>query len=214
MTATETTKQTTVLPLESGDRLTRAEFERRYRCRPDIKKAELIEGVVYVASPVRFLEHGEPHVFMLHWLSQYRLSRPGTRVGDNTTVRMDLDNEPQPDIVVFRDGGSTSIDDDGYLKGAPELVIEIAASSASYDLHDKMHVYRRNGVREYVVWQVLEGRIDWFRLRDGEYVPVSADARGVIQSEVFPGLRLAVKAMLAGDMVTVLKELSSSSASN
>lgn len=213
MTATESTSQTTALPLESGDRLTRAEFERRYRCRPDIKKAELIEGVVYVASPVRFLEHGEPHVFVSHWLSQYRLSHPGTRVGDNATIRMDLDNEPQPDIVMFRDGGKASIGDDGFLQGAPELVVEIAASSASYDMHDKMHVYRRNGVQEYVVWQVLEERIDWFRLRDGTYEPLAPDARGVVHSEVFPGLRLAVKAMLAGDMERVLKELSSSSAS-
>ena len=45
---------TATLPLENGDRLTRAEFERRYAAMPRLKKAELIEGIVYVPSPVRY----------------------------------------------------------------------------------------------------------------------------------------------------------------
>lgn len=54
-------------PLESGDRLTRAEFERRYEAAPEHFKAELIEGVVYVASPVRIF-HGNPQFnLILGW---------------------------------------------------------------------------------------------------------------------------------------------------
>ncbi len=80
-------------------------------------------------------------------------------------------------------------------------------SSASYDLHDKMEAYRRAGVEEYIVWQVLEERIDWFRLRAGRYERLSHDAHGIIASEVFPGLRLDIRAMLAGVRAAVLAAL-------
>ena len=198
------------LSLENGDRLTRREFERRYATRPDIKKAELIEGVVYLSAAVRLTSHGEPHAAMTAWLSNYVASTPGVRAADNTTVRLDLDNEPQPDILLRIEpkvGGQSRVSDDDYLEGAPELVVEIAASSVSYDLHDKLHVYRRNGVREYVVWRVHDRQIDWFLLADDEYRRLEPDADGILHSTVFPGLRLVVEALLAGDVATVLAEL-------
>lgn len=189
------------LPLESGDRLTRDEFERRYETRPDIKKAELVEGVVYVASPVRLPQHAEPHGDMVFWLKAYQLLHRDCRAADNGTVRLDERNEPQPDVMLYR-SGPDRLDEDDYLAGAPELAVEVSASSASYDLGPKMEAYRRNGVREYVVWQILEERIDWFRLTDGKYEPV-APTGGVIESVEFPGLRLDVGAMLAGDLAAV-----------
>jgi Uma2 family endonuclease len=146
-------------PLESGDHLTRCEFERRYHAMPQLKKAELIEGVVYVPSPLRFTPHAEPHGNLMTWLGVYQASTPGTRMGDNPTVRLDLDNEPQPDAVLLIDetaGGQSRLSEDEYIEGAPELVAEVAASSAAYDLYEKKTVYRRNGVREYLVWQVLD----------------------------------------------------------
>lgn len=196
----------TCLPLESGDRLTRDEFERRYETRPDVKKAELVEGVVYVASPVRIPQHAEPHGDMVFWLKAYQALHPGCRVADNGTVRLDEQNEPQPDVMMFRNEPGR-LDAEDYLAGAPELAVEVSASSASYDLGPKMEAYRRNGVREYVVWQILEERIDWFRLTDGQYVPV-APTGGVIESVEFPGLRLDVGAMLAGDLAAVQAALS------
>lgn len=194
-------RTTTCLPLESGDRLTRDEFERRYETRPDIKKAELVEGVVYVASPVRIPQHAEPHGDMVFWLKAYQALYPECRVADNGTVRLDEENEPQPDVMMFRNRPGR-IDDDDYLAGAPELVVEVSASSASYDLGPKMEAYRRNGVREYVVWQILEERIDWFRLTGGGYETV-APKDGVLESAEFPGLRLNVVAMMAGDLAGV-----------
>lgn len=197
----------TVLPLESGDRLTRAEFERRYACHPEIKKAELVEGVVYVASPVKIEDHAKPHGAVMAWLVTYASRNRGVSWGDNGTVRLDAENEFQPDAFLIWEashGGQARIDEDGYLVGAPDLVAEVSASSAAYDLHDKMHAYRRNGVKEYVVWQVLEERIDWFRLDEGEYIPVQPDDSGIIESACFPGLRLPVAAMLKGDMHRVL----------
>src|ERR687886_253158 len=92
-----------VPPLENGDRLTRDEFERRYEAMPHLKKAELIEGVVYVPSPVRHRHHGAPHALMIGWLVQYAAGTPGVEEGDNSTVRLDLDNEPQPDALLFID---------------------------------------------------------------------------------------------------------------
>jgi Uma2 family endonuclease len=197
-------------PLENGDRLTRAEFERRYGAMPHVKKAELIEGVVYVPSPVHFESHSEPHAFVVGWLVSYCTTTPRVRSGDNATVRLDLDNEVQPDALLRLDealGGASRISDDDYVEGSPELIVEIAATSASYDLHDKLNVYRRNGVPEYIVWQVLDQRLSWFVLDEGEYVLLSSDADGIICSRIFPGLRLAVTALLAGDLATVLAEL-------
>ena len=189
-------------PLEPGDRLSRAEFERRYDAMPNLKKAELIEGVVYMPSPVRLRRHGRPHFDLITWLGNYKMATPGVIGADNASVRLDLDNEPQPDVVLFIDpasGGQARISSDDYLEEAPELVAEIAASSASYDLNTKLNVYRRNGVREYIVWRVLDRQIDWFVLREGEFVRLPLDDDGLYRSEVFPGLWLDPAALVRGD---------------
>lgn len=203
---------TTIPPLENGDMLSRGEFERRYTAMPHLKKAELIEGIVYMASPLRFEPHAEPHANLIIWLGTYKIATPGVRLGDNPTVRLDLDNEPQPDAVLFIDaeyGGQTHLSDDGYIEGAPELVVEIAASTASIDLRDKKRVYRRNGVKEYLVWQTLDRHLDWFFWQDGEYVSLTPDRDGIICSRIFPGLWLSVPAMLNQDMHQVLTALQS-----
>lgn len=86
------------------------------------------------------------------------------------------------------------ISEDDYIEGAPELIAEVAASRASYDLGDKKKAYRRNGVKEYIVWQMFENKLDWFVLQDDEYVLLTPDADGVIRSRAFPGLWLSVDA--------------------
>ena len=192
--------------LENGDRLNRIEFERRYAA-SNIKKAELIEGLVHVASPLRFTPHAEPHARILTWLGTYQSMVAKLAVGIEPTVRLDEDNEPQPDAVLFRLGGNAQIDDDGYIMGAPELVVEIAASTVSYDLHAKKRVYERNGVKEYIVWRTLDQEIDWFILENGKYVRLTPDDAGVMHSREFEGLRLNVKAILNGDMAGVLGSL-------
>jgi Uma2 family endonuclease len=196
-------------PLENGDRLTRHEFHRRYMAMPEVKKAELIEGRVYMPSPVR-PEHASPHADIVTWLGVYRASTPGVQLADNATVRLDLDNEPQPDALLRLDlaqGGKSRISSDGYIEGAPELIVEVAASSAAYDLHEKRTTYRRNGVQEYLVWQVYDRRIDWWELREGAYEPLPVDQNSVICSRVFPGLYLDTSAMLSGNLAQVLATL-------
>jgi Uma2 family endonuclease len=194
-----------MLPLENGDRLSQPEFHDRYLAMPHVKKAQLIEGIVYMPSPVRHRSHGKPHAAIIAWLSDYWLATPGVDLGIETTVFLDGDNEPQPDALLrIENGGNSRITDDDYVQGAPELIVEIAASTASYDLHDKKKAYRRNRVQEYIVWQINKKRLHWFRLEKGKYVSIQPDENGVVNSVVFPGLRLAVAALLSGDLAQVM----------
>lgn len=197
----------TIPPLENGDLLNRYEFERRYNSRPNHKKAELIEGIVYMAAALRFKSHGQPHGWIIGCLVAYEAMTPGVAVGIEPTVRLDVDNEPQPDAVLLimpEAGGQAQLSEDDYIEGAPELVVEIAASSVAIDLHAKKQAYRRNGVKEYIVWQVLDQKISWFYLEKGEYLDLIADSDGILHSRVFPGLWLAVTELLAGNMQRVL----------
>ena len=199
-----------ILPLVAGDRLTRKEFERRYEAMPHVKKAELIERIVYMSSPVRSKQHGKPHFKIISWLGAYTAATPGVEGDDNSSLRLDMDNEPQPDAALTiapEHGGQAQVDEDGYLTGAPELIAEVAASSASYDLHDKLNAYRRNGVKEYLVWRVLEDKVDWFVLRDGNYARLEPDSSGLIKSEVFPGLWLDASALIEGDTAQLAQKL-------
>jgi Uma2 family endonuclease len=143
-----------IYPLENGDRLSRDEFERRYNAMPGLHKAELIEGIVYLPAALRFKSHGEPHSWLVAWLVTYAAMHPNVSCGDAPTVRLDAHNEVQPDAILrlaAAAGGQSAISEDDYIEGAPELVVEIAASSAAIDLHSKKEVYRRNGVPEYIV---------------------------------------------------------------
>ncbi len=200
----------TFRPLEAGDQLTRSEFERRFETMPGLKKAELIEGEVYMPSPVRWNQHAGPHADFIGWLVHYRAHTPGIRVGDNGSIRLDMENEPQPDAAMIIEpafGGQVTLDAADYVVGGPELTGEIAASSVSIDLHKKFRVYRRNQVKEYVVWRVLDRAIDWFVQRDGEFERLPLSAAGHYQSETFPGLWLDPSAMAHGDLAKVLQVL-------
>jgi Uma2 family endonuclease len=197
-------------PLEQGDRLSREEFERRYEAMPQLKKAELIEGVVHMPSPVRLRQHGLPHFQLIGWLAAYTAATPGVLGADNSTARLDLKNEPQPDALLLIEparGGQARISADDYVESGPELVAEIAASSASYDLHSKLAAYQRNGVKEYLVWRVLDKDFDWFVLRGGQYEKLPADSDGLLKSTVFAGLWLDAAALLRGDLAHALTVL-------
>jgi Uma2 family endonuclease len=197
-------------PFHAGDRLSRTEFERRYQAHPEIKKAELVEGVVYMPSPIRHRQHGQPHYRIITWLGVYVAATPGTDASDNVTVRLDLENEVQPDALLRLEeavGGQSKVTIDDYLEGPPELIVEIAASSASYDLHDKRRVYARNGVQEYLVVQMYEQRVDWLTLREGVYQALQPNEKGILRSEVFPGLWLQPAALWSGNLAAMLAVL-------
>ncbi len=198
-------------PLENGARLSRDEFERRWETMPQVTRAELIEGVVYMpAAAVTHEFHGGPHLRLAGVLFNYMAATPGLTAGDNGSLRLDLPNMPQPDLYLMKlpeHGGQARVGGDDYVVGGPELIAEVSASTASYDLHDKMEVYRRNHVREYVVWRTYDFDLDYFALRDGRYEPLPPDEQGVYRSRIFPGLWLDARALLAGDLAGVLRTL-------
>ena len=192
-----------VPPLEAGDRLDQAEFHRRYLASPQIKKAELVEGVVYVASPVKN-GHSEQHGHIMTVLGLYAAATPGARIADNGTVILGGDSEVQPDALLRREHGTCVETPDGYLKGPPELVFEVASSSTAYDLNQKRTVYRVAGVREYAVLVVRERRVRWFDLVDGDHIERDPPEDGVFRSVVFPGFWLDSNALLRGDLAALI----------
>jgi len=199
-----------VPPLANGDNLTVDEFERRYHAMRDVKKAELIKGVVYMPSPVS-RNHAGPHAEQMTWLGVYKAMTVGIEVGDNGTLKLPLGvNQPQPDgylRILPAYGGQSHDTFDGYVGGSPEFIAETALTSASFDLHDKLDTYQQNGVREYVVWRVWDSAIDWFVLRGALFDPLPMDQHGIYRSEIFPGLWLDAAAMIRRDLAQVLQVL-------
>lgn len=194
-------------PLSSGDRLVRAEFERRYAAQPEIVKAELVEGVVYVASPTHAQAHSIPHFHLIGWLATYLAATPGVRGADNVMLRLDDDNVVQPDICAWIEHIAQPrawVGQDDFLNGAPDLIIEIAATSATYDLHDKLQAYRRNRVREYLVVATYDRVARWHRWVDGRYIVVAPEDDGIYRSAALPGLWLAIDRFWAGDLPGLL----------
>jgi Uma2 family endonuclease len=196
-----------VPPLCPGDKLTRAEFLRRWEAHPEIKKAELIGGIVFMPSPVS-REHGVTDSDVGGWLFAYRIATPGTESGHNTTSFI-LEETPQPDnfLRILPEYGGSSREEGKYLGGRPELLAEISASSASYDLHEKLDLYQAARISEYLAVLLYEKEVRWHVLVGRRYRLLSPDPDGVFRSRVFQGLWLDSKGLLAGNMQQVLARL-------
>jgi Uma2 family endonuclease len=196
--------------LENGAHLSASEFLRRYEAMPEVKKAELVNGIVYMGSPVRYDRHGKPDSLIQGWLCNYAVATPGVESSTNTTTRLGMDDVPQPDgllRITAERLAQTRVDKKGYVQGGPELVVEVAASSVSLDANEKLVSYRRAGVREYVLWRTVDEAVDWFVLEEDEYHPLSPGADGILRSRVFPGLWLDTAALLAEDGAKVMAKL-------
>ena len=187
-----------VPPLETGDKLTRAEFLRRWEAHPEINKAELIGGIVFMPSPLS-REHGVMDADVGTWLGVYRAATPGTESGHNTTSFI-LEDTPQPDnfLRILPEYGGTSREEDKYLGGRPELLAEICASSASYHLHAKLELYEAARIPEYLAVLLYEKAVRWHVLVGRRYRLLSPDREGLLRSRVFPGLWLDSKASWQG----------------
>ena len=201
MSATLGSTHTVNLPaLVNGQRLSQIQFHERYEAMPPGTRAELINGVVAMPSPVG-PEHGRAHVPALVWLSYYQEHTPGIDVLDNTSTVMGTKSEPQPDAllrILPEYGGRTQVDR-RFVLGTPELVIEVAHSSRYTDLGPKLEDYERAGVFEYVVRALEPDEVQWFVLRKGRFVELPIGDDGIYRSEVFPGLWLDTDALIAGD---------------
>jgi Uma2 family endonuclease len=192
------------LPFDNGDVMTREEFHRLYSKCEDLERVELIEGVVYLPSPIRLQGHAAEQGLISEWLVAYAARHAGVRWLPSTTLKLDDRNEVEPDAMLVR--GEPPVDEEGYLAKAPELVVEIAGSSHARDLHQKRDAYERNGVGEYIVWDTKNGTIYWFELRDGIYRQAEP-MDGLLESGQFPGLVMDVGALLAGDKARLLAAL-------
>ncbi len=199
------------LKLENGDVLKKDEFLRRWEETPEVRHAELLEGVVYVNSAAISMRHGEPQGIILRWLYEYESHTPQVSVLPPVTSVLSEDDVPEPDAVMLIDHpkfGSCQTGENDFLEGSPELVVEIAASSASKDLHVKKRVYQKAGVKEYIVWRTIRTGFDWFVLKDGEYVSMEPDPEdGFLKSQVFPGLWLDLEPLLAMDKRKMIERM-------
>lgn len=201
------TQDARVPALENADVLSREEFRRRRNNMPCLKRAERFGGSVFMQAAVRFREHGQPHQDLQGWLAYYKAFTPGIEGADNPTVEVASD-DAQPDgclLISPEFGGRCRVDEQGYLVGSPELMAEVAASSASFDLHEKRESYLRSEVQEYLVWKVLERCVVWWALEQEEYIELSPDEDGIYRSRVFPGLWLDAPALVAGDLRRVIE---------
>jgi Uma2 family endonuclease len=197
--------------LESGQQLSATEFMRRYEATPDLENVELIEGVVHVASPVSAKFHGKPHSTLVAWIVCYvARTPPGTGRADNSTAILEVENVPQPDCMLYllpRQGGRSHINEGGYVVGAPELVVEVSASTVAIDRNNKLPAYERNGIREYIIYRVLDSLVDWYVLRNGSYEKLTPSADGTLRSPTFPGLWLDPDALFRDDLASLFKTL-------
>lgn len=175
------------LLFEPGDRLSREEFLARWECMPELKKAELIDGVVYMPSPVS-LVHSLFDTIVHMVLGVYAARTPNCEPLSNATWLM-LESAPQPDACLCWRPASGEIKTTKDLAtGRPDLVVEVAKSSRSYDLGPKLALYQRAEVQEYVTAPVEEERMEWRVLERGSYRLMPPDADGIFRSKVFPGL--------------------------
>ena len=192
---------------ENGDRMTRADFHFIYDKMPDDFRAELVGGVVYVASPLK-RRHGTSHVHLGGVLAMYVAHTLGTEAADNATILLGDEGEPQPDLFVRilpEFGGQSQTTDDDYVAGAPEFVLEIAVSSRAIDLHAKHDDYRRYGVREYLVVCVQDRQFRWFDLNADCELNIDADK--VLRARTFPGLWIDSDALWTDDHSRLLTTL-------
>src|SRR5262245_61895258 len=188
--------------LIAGQRLEQPTFHERYAAMPPETRAELVGGVVYMPSPLRY-DYGVNDINVSYWLGHYKRFTRELRSANNATVKLDKSGEAQPDSMMWIPtelGGHVTIDEGGYIKGAPELIVEIARSSRAFDMGAKKADYERAGVLEYLVVALGPDQIHWFIRRDDRFESLDPGPDGVYRSEVFPGLWLDPQALYAENL--------------
>jgi Uma2 family endonuclease len=217
------TKPPAVPLLSDGDRLTSEEFLRRYEADPYVVRAELLKGVVHINArrvtvngketivpPISGGGHSGPQAKVMTLLGLYSAQTPGLELNGPTTVHVSTLNNPEPDAllrILPEYGGASSLGEDDYIDGPPELLVEISNTTGARDMGTRLEAYRDEGVKEYLVWRTNKGEMNWFVLRRKKYVALVPDTNGVLKSETFPGLWLDVPQLLANDMAAALATL-------
>jgi hypothetical protein len=188
-------------------RLTQAEFHRRYEQYPDKVKAELIGGIVYMASPLG-RRHGTHHPELSTVFVLYKASTPGVEMLDNATAILGETSEPQPDLtlrILPEWGGRSQTTSDDYVQGGPEMLAEVSHHTRRLDLDFKRLDYEQAGVLEYLVWCLEPAELHWFDLTSGQLL--KPDRQGIYRSRVFPGLWIDRQALLDCDTLRLIEVL-------
>ena len=182
--------------LREGERLTRDEFMRRWEAMPDLKFAELIDGIVHMPSPLSNV-HGDFHARVCVWLGNYVMVTPGCLLVTSVTWLMTDTSVPQPDLAlkILAEYGGKSWMEGEYPGGAPELIVEISHTTGSRDSGVKQRLYERSGVREYLIVKTKKRQISWNELVEGKYREIQPGEDGLLRSRVFPGLWLNTTAL-------------------
>lgn len=191
--------------LANGDRMKQPEFHRRYLAYPDDVKFELIGGIVYMASPLRY-PHGAYSQLLSGVFCLYAAATPGVEGADNVTTILGEESEPQPDLalrLLAEYGGQSHVGEDEYLRGAPELLAEVAYSSRAIDLNQKREDYEQAGVKEYLVLSLEERQLHWFDFAENRLI--RPNRQGVSRSVVLPGLWIDNEALVARDRPRVIE---------
>jgi len=184
--------------LNPGDRLSQPEFHRRYETYPDDTRFELIGGIVYMMAPAGF-EHGRSGYDLTGILWAYERATPGVVGATGPTVILGESSEPEPDLVLMiapDHGGRTrlkQINHKHYIEGPPELIVEVAHSTITFDLNAKRKDYQRGGVHEYIVLCLPQPSVKWFDLQQDDELSIGED--GVLRSIAFPGLWIDAPAL-------------------
>jgi Uma2 family endonuclease len=208
-TASNPARTRNLPPLENGDQLDQQTFHARYEAMPEDCRAELIGGIVYMSSPQK-VPHSKAQQLVVRWLDEYAEATPGTDALLNNTQILGPDSEPEPDACLFiapEYGGQVYVDEDDYLNGAPELIVEVSSSTESIDLHGKKRDYQKAGVPEYVVLALRMQQVFWFVRQRGRYKEIPLPADGIFRSRGFPGLWLDAEGMLRNQRRKVLAAL-------
>ena len=198
--------------LITGMRLELDEFLSRWEALPELKNAELIDGIVFVSLPVT-LEHGQRANILNWWLSHYVGDKRGCEAASNVTCTM-LGQSPQPDVLLrlTEEHGGQSIDTGYLLAGAPELVVDICETSFEIEFGPELELYQKAEVRENITIRTLPPPgIVWRVLVDGSYRVNEPDSKGILRSQCFPGLWLDTEGFWAEDCVRMRETLEADS---
>ena len=188
-------------PLREGEHLTPDEFLHRWDAMPDLKRAELVDGIVHMPSPLSYI-HGDFEPRLSGWLTFYRLFTPQCVLLGNVTTRMSHDSVPQPDLslrIPAELGGQSRIEGE-YPAGAPEFIVEVSHSTFARDSGVKQRLYERSGVREYLIVRPTKRQILWHELVNGKFQQIAPDPDGLYRSRIFPGLWLDPDALWNNDL--------------
>lgn len=190
-----------ITPLREGDRLTREEFLRRWEAMPNLKFAELIDGIVYMPSPISII-HRDFHRSLSFWLGTYVVATPCCEGGSSGTWLMSKESAPLPDLDLCirpESGGQSRVEGD-YAAGAPEFIAEVSHTTIARDAGVKLQLYERSGVREYLIVRPKKKQAIWHELVDGKYREIAPSDDGILRSRVFPGLWLDTLALWSRDL--------------